>query len=91
MKPYDFMDEMMSKKQMTASWAFWNLDAPNAADEEASQIPSLSVSEEPKDDHEDVCIFCELKGLQEGYENLSAEVYDLRNSIDHLIKMLGGK
>ena len=91
MKPYEFMDKMYDQRQMTASWAFWDLEAPTQADEDASRIPSRSASEGPEDEHGDVCIHCEIKALQESNENLAAEVYELKTTVEHLIRMLGGK
>ena len=45
----------------------------------------------PEGDCESVCIHCQINALQEGQENLSAEVYELSQKIGFLIKMLGGK
>ena len=85
------MDKMYYQRQMTANWAFWDLEAPTQADEEASQIPSRGVSKQPEDEHGDACIFCEIKALQESNENLAAEVYELKTTLEHLVRMLGGK
>ena len=85
------MDKMYDQRQMTANWAFWDLEAPTIDDEEASRIPSRGVSKQPEDEHRDVCIHCEIKALQESNENLACEVYELKTTVEHLIRMLGGK
>ena len=91
MKSNEFIDKIYDQRQMTASWAFWNMEALTDDDVEASRMPSRSVSETPKDSYEDICISCAFKQLREDNENLQAEVYDLKNSVQHLINMLGGK
>ena len=45
----------------------------------------------PEDDCGSVCIHCQIDALVEAQENLSAEIYDLQQSIQHLVRMLGGK
>ena len=76
---------------MTASWAFWDLEEPTEADIEDSQIPSLSVPEEPRHDSEGVCIHCQINQLVEAQETLSADVWELKQSIEFLSKIIGGK
>ena len=85
------MDRIMDQSITTKSWTFWNIEPPTKADEEASQIPSQSVSNAPEDAHESICLACAFKQLREDSENMQAELYDLRNSVQHLIQMLGGK
>ena len=85
------MDQKLDQASYTGNWVFWDLEPPTIDDEEASRIPVRSVSEQPEDEHGDVCVFCEMKALQETNENLSAEIYDLKNTVEHLIRILGGK
>ena len=85
------MDQKLDQAKYTGNWAFWDLEPPTIDDEEASRIPVRTASDQPEDEREDVCIFCEIKSLQESSENLSAEIYDLTNTVEHLIRMLGGK
>ena len=88
----------MQDVKMTSSWAFWNIEPPTEADEEDTRIPIRTVSDAPQDEHDYVCIHCLLndvveanKGLKEANENLAADLYELKGSVEFLIKMLGGK
>ena len=81
----------MDQSTTTKSWTYWDVKSPAKADSEAAQIPSQNVSSSPEDAHEDICLSCAFKQLREDSENMQAEIYDLRNSVQHLIKMLGGK
>lgn len=85
------MDEKLSTAFTTSGWTFWDIKSPTKEDEEISQIPSLTVSDAPQDEHDDVCIHCLLKEVVEANENLSAELYEIKGTLEFLIKMLGGK
>lgn len=92
------MDRKMKDVKMTSSWAFWNIEPPTVADEEDTRIPIRTVSDAPEEEHEDVCIHCLLnevveanKDLKEANENLAVELYEIKGSLEFLIKMLGGK
>ena len=94
MKPSEFMDEMLKKKKMTANWAYWDL-RPKA--EEPSE-DAVSASNNPEDEHESICLACALGELQaankelfKSNENLQAEVWELKQSIDFLSRILTGK
>ena len=91
MKPYDFIDSKMSTAFTTSGWTFWDIKAPTQEDIEASHIPIRVVSEAPQDEHDDVCIHCQLKEVIEANENLAVELYEIKGTLEFLIKMLGGK
>lgn len=91
MKPNDFIDSKMSTAFTTSGWTFWDIKAPTQEDIEASHIPIRTVSEAPEDDSEDVCIHCQLQALVEANENLAVELYEIKGTLEFLIKMLGGK
>ena len=90
MLPEQFIEEAMSE-QMTMRWGFWGIKPPTDEDVEASRMPSEIASEEVKDDHESICLACAFKQLREDSENMQAEMFDLKNQVQHLIKILGGK
>lgn len=90
MKPNEFIDTMF-EDHMTMKWDWWALKAPTEEDVEASRMPSESVSDAPENDHEGVCLACAFNQLHEDNENLAAEIYELKNTVQHLINMLGGK
>ena len=90
MKPYDFIDKAMTEK-MTMKWDWWALKEPTQEDVEASRMPSESASEAPEDDHESICLACAFNQLHDDYENVQAEISELRNAVEHLTRMLGGK
>ena len=81
----------MDQAKTTSSWTFWPMGTPTDEDVEASRMPSEIASEEAKDDHESICLACAFKQLREDSENMQAEMFDLKNQVQHLIKMLGGK
>ena len=91
MKPSDFIDQMMEQKQMTASWAFWDLEAPTEADIEDSKIPSRSPSEGSKRASGDIATPTQMQQVVEAQEALSADVWELKQSIDFLTKIIAGK
>jgi hypothetical protein len=85
------MDRIMDHKQMTASWAFWDLENPTDADIEDSRMPSESVSNAPQDDREGVCLSGAItqltesnKRLSEQVETLSAEIFSLQQIVNQL-------
>ena len=85
----------MDQAKTTASWTFWDLESPS--DKEindasiSSREPIVSVSKADETDHEGICLACAFKQLLEAQENTAAEMYDLRNQVSHLVRMLGGK
>ena len=91
MKPSEFIDSKISTAFTTSGWTFWDIKAPTQEDIEASHIPIRTVSEASEDEHEDECIHCQLKAVIEADENLSAELYEIKGTLEFLIKMLGGK
>ena len=81
----------MDHKQMTASWAFWDLEAPTKADIEDSQIPSRDAPDSPKGAAGSTALEAEAKRLTEDNENLSAEIWELKSSIEFLTQVITGK
>jgi hypothetical protein len=89
--PSDFMDRKLNDVKMTSSWAFWNIEPPTEEDEIITRIPIVSISEASKDASESVSIQSQLKAVIEANENLAAEIYEVKGTLEFLIKMLGGK
>lgn len=96
--PSEFMDKKLSTAFTTSGWTFWNIEPPTPEDIEDSEIPIRVVSEAPEDEHDDECIHCQLKAVTEAHkvlaevnENLAAELFEIKGSLQFLIKMLGGK
>ena len=89
--PSELMDSMLEQSTVTAGWTFWDLEPPTSADIEDSQIPTRSVSDAGEKPPEGVSLNDEVVALKKSNEDLSAEIYDLKNTVEHLVRMLGGK
>ena len=67
------------------------MDELNTTQLEARWVHPESGYTPPEDEHETICIHCQIARLQEAHNSLSGEVHELTENVNHLIRMLGGK